>query len=141
MFKQSIIQGSCGCGQWQVNVRVDRPIDDLNPRICDCDYCRAYPSAIISDPSMEIDLTGGEFTFDQNGDRLAKFYRCKSCGDLLAVGCFIEDVLRGAVSSSLFGENYRFGEPLHIQPWLLSSKERLKRWGKLWGMLNGIEKT
>jgi len=88
---------------------------------------------------MEIELTGGKFTFDQNGDRLAKFYRCKSCGYLLAVGCFIEDVSRGAVSASLFDESYRFGEPIQIQPWLLSSKERLERWGKLWGFLDGIK--
>lgn len=88
---------------------------------------------------MEADFTGGAFTFDHNGDRQAKFYRCNNCGDLLAVGCFIDDLFRGAISSSLFGKNYLLGEPIHIQPWLLNSKERLERWDKLWGTLNGIE--
>ena len=138
MFKKNIIQGSCSCGQWQVKVRVDRSIDDLNPRICDCNYCKAHPSAVISNPSMEIDLTGGRATFDQNGDRLAKFFRCEGCGDLLAVGCLISDVMRGAVNSNLFGDTYHFGEPIQIQPWLLSSKEKLERWGKLWGVLSGV---
>jgi hypothetical protein len=138
MFKKKDIRGTCNCGQWQVSVRVNKSAGDLNPRICDCEYCKAHPSALISDPSMEIDFTGGRATFDQNGDRLAKFYRCESCGDLLAVGCYLSDVLRGAVSSQLFGNTYRFGEPILIQPWKLSGKERLERWGKLWGVINGI---
>ena len=138
MFKQNIIQGSCGCGQWHVKVSVDRSLADLNPRICDCDYCKAHPAAVISDPSMEIDLAGGRATFDQNGDRQAKFYRCEECGDLLAVRCLIGDVLRRTVNSNLFSETYQFGEPIQIQPWLLSGKERLERWGKLWGVLSGV---
>lgn len=139
MSKQKSIRGSCHCGQWQVKVRVDRSMGDLNPRVCDCNYCRNHPSAVISDPGMKIDLTGGEYTFDQNGDRQAKFFRCNYCGDLLVVGCNIDGELRGAVNSGLFGETYRFGEPVQIQPWLLSSKERLARWGKLWGYLYGVE--
>ena len=87
---------------------------------------------------MEIDFTGGKYTFDQNGDRQAKFFRCNYCGDLLAVGCYIDGELRGAVNSDLFDETYRFGEPVQIQPWLLSSEERLERWGKLWGFLYGL---
>ena len=138
MFKQQVIQGTCNCGQWQVSVRVDKSTNGLNPRICDCDYCKAHPSAVISDPSMEIDFTGGRATFDQNGDRQAKFYRCECCGDLLAVGCLIGDVLRGAVNSNLFNNTYHFGEPIQIQPWKLSGKERLERWSKLWGILNGV---
>ena len=138
MFTQNLLNGSCSCGQWQVNVRVDKSIDDLNPRVCDCNYCRTHPSAVISDPSMIIDFTGGRSTFDQNGDRQANFFRCNYCGDLLAVGCHIDGELRGAVSADLFDDSYSFGEPVQIQPWLLSSKERLERWGKLWGFLYGI---
>ncbi|MBD3671006.1 MAG: hypothetical protein HUJ29_09560 [Gammaproteobacteria bacterium] len=88
---------------------------------------------------MEIDFSGGNYTYDQNGDRQAKFYRCSDCGDLLAVGCYIDGDLRGAVSVALFGETYHFGEPVNIQPWRLSSKDKLERWGKLWGMLYGIK--
>ena len=127
MYKQNLIQGACSCGQWQVKVRVDNAMIDLNPRVCDCNYCRTHPSAVISDPSMKIEFTGGESMFDQNGDRQAKFFRCNRCGDLLAVACCIDSELRGAVSSGLFDETYVFGEPVQIQPWLLSSKERLER--------------
>lgn len=138
MFKQNTIQGSCNCGRWQVNVSVEKSLCDLNPRICDCDYCKAHPSAVMSDPSMKINLVGGKAIFDQNGDRLAKFYRCELCGDLLAVGCYIGGVLRGAVNSNLFGVINHFGEPIKIQPRLLSSDERQERWSKLWGVLNGV---
>jgi len=88
---------------------------------------------------MKIEFTGGKYTFDQNGDRQAKFFRCNYCGDLLAVGCHINGELRGAVSSDLFDETCRFGETVKIQPWRLSSKERLERWDKLWGFLYGVE--
>ena len=132
------LQGSCSCGQWQVRIKVGKPISELIPRICDCDYCKSNPSAIVSDPSMKIELDGGKAIFDQNGDRQAKFYRCEKCNELLAVGCIIEGKLRGAVNSNLFCDTYAFSDPLQIQPWKLTSIQRMERWSKLWGLLSGV---
>ncbi len=87
-----LYKGSCNCNRWQVGVNVTKPLGNFNPRVCDCNYCQNNPSAIISDPDMVIDFFGGEITINQNGDQLANFYYC---GDLLAVGCHLNDQLRG----------------------------------------------
>lgn len=87
---------------------------------------------------MVIDFVGGEITINQNGDQLANFYYCDSCGDLLAVGCNLNGQLRGAVNPNLLRNANQLGKPVQIQPRLLSSDEKLDRWGKLWGVLNGV---
>ncbi len=131
-----IHKGSCSCNRWQVEVEVTKPLGDFNPRSCDCDYCNNSPSVIISDPNMRVDLVGGEFTINKNGDQLASFYYCDSCGDLLAVGRDFDNQLRGAVNANLFRDSSQLGQMIAIQPRLLSADEKLDRWGKLWGQLS-----
>jgi hypothetical protein len=133
-----IYKGSCNCHRWQVEVEVTKPLGDFNPRSCDCDYCKNSPSAIISDPRMRVDLVGGEITINANGDQLANFYYCDSCGDLLAVGRVFNNQLRGAVNANLLHDSDQLGKTIEIQPRLLSADEKLDRWGKLWGQLNVI---
>lgn len=131
-----IYKGSCNCNRWQVEVEVTKPLDEFNPRSCDCDYCKSSPLAIISDPNMRVDLVGGEFTIKKNGDQLANFYYCDSCGDLLAVGRDFNKQLRGAVNVNLLRDSSQLGQAIAIQPRLLSADEKLDRWGTLWGQLN-----
>jgi hypothetical protein len=133
-----LYKGSCNCNHWQVEVNVTKSLGDLNPRICDCSYCKNNPSAIISDPNMVINLVGGEITINKNGDQLANFYYCDRCGDLLAVGCNLNGQLRGAVNANLLRNAHQLGKPIKIQPQLLNTSEKLDRWGKLWGVLNGV---
>jgi hypothetical protein len=84
---------------------------------------------------IELQGHGDNVDIDTNGDRLARFYRCGTCGDLLAVGCEIDGELRGAVNSEMLDQKDGFGEAVRIQPRLLSANEKLVRWGKLWGRL------
>ena len=131
-------KGSCSCNQWQVEIEVQRSLEEFNPRICDCNYCKNNPSQIISDPDMIIKLVGGRTSVVKNGDQLANFYYCDCCGDLLSVGCTLNGQLRGAVNPNLLHSSNQLGKPIHIQPWLLSSDEKLDRWEKLWGVLIGV---
>jgi len=133
-----IYKGSCNCNRWQVEVEVTTSLGDFNPRSCDCDYCKNTPSAIISDPNMKIDLVGGKVAINKNGDRLANFYHCDFCGDLLAVGCDFNSQLRGAVNANLLRDVNQLGKSVKVQPRLLRADEKLDRWGKLWGQLNGV---
>jgi hypothetical protein len=131
-------KGSCSCNRWQVEIEVTRSLEEFNPRVCDCNYCQNNPSEIISDPNMIIEFVGGETSIIQNGDQLANFYYCNYCGDFLAVGCNLNGQLHGAVNSNLLHSSNQLGKPIKIQPWLLNSDEKLDRWGKLWGVLNGV---
>ena len=133
-----IYKGSCNCNRWQLEVEVTRLLSDFNPRACDCDYCQNTASAIISDPNMIIHLVGGECTIDKNGDQLADFYYCDSCDDLLAVGRHFNSQLRGAVNANLLRDFGQLGAAIEVQPRLLSADEKLDRWGRLWGVLNGV---
>lgn len=131
-------KGACSCNRWKVEIEVTRSLEEFNPRVCDCNYCKENPSEIISDPNMKIEFCGGETSIIQNGDQLANFYYCDSCNDLLAVGCDINGQQRGAVNSNLLFNSSKLGKQIQIQPRLLSSNEKLDRWGKLWGVLNGV---
>lgn len=133
-----LYKGSCNCNQWQLEVNAAKPLSDFSPRICDCDYCKNNPSAIISDPDMVVDFIGSEVTVNKNGDQLAYFYYCGDCGDFLAVGCILNSQLRGAVNANLLNDSKQLGNPIQIQPRLLSANEKLDRWEKLWGVLNGL---
>lgn len=130
--------GSCKCKKWKVVVSVAAPLGSFNPRVCDCDYCESHPSAVISDPRMVIELIGvdEDLVVNANGARIAGFYHCNGCGDFLAVGCEINGRLRGAANALLLDRRDSLGEPVKIQPRLLSSAEKLARWGTLWGDLN-----
>ncbi len=132
-------KGICSCNHWKVEVRLAGPLTNLNPRICDCDYCQANPSQIISDPDMSAVFTGNDVLIKKNGDQLANLYYCEHCNDLLAVGCLIDSQLRGAINSTLLQDKSQLGEPVKIQPRLLSAVEKLERWGRLWGNLSGLD--
>lgn len=87
---------------------------------------------------MMIEFLGGEIEMIKNGDELANFYNCNYCGDFLAVGCTINGKLRGAVNSNLLHGSCKLGKSIKVQPRLLKPNEKLDRWGRLWGMLNGV---
>lgn len=129
------IKNACSCGQWKAEISVKTSLKALNPRVCDCSYCKHYPSAVVSDPTMAIHLTGGTLKTNTNGNQLATFYYCDSCGDFLAVGCHLQGVLRGAISATLLGDASELGDVLRIQPRLLNGSDKLKRWEGLWGLL------
>ena len=131
-------KGSCRCNRWQVEIDVTKSLEAFNPRICDCDYCQKNSSEIISDPNMSIEFVGEGVSVIQNGDQLANFYYCKECGDFLAVGTYLHGQHRGAVNSKLLHSSHQLGKPTLVQPRLLSPEQKLDRWGKVWGVLNGV---
>jgi hypothetical protein len=89
--------------------------------------------------AIELLSDSGNLIVNKNGDALASFYHCKECGELLAVGCYIDGRLRGAVNALLLDQKNLLGESVSIQPRLLSGAEKLSRWNKLWGNLSGID--
>lgn len=132
------INGTCECKSWAVEMDFPGQLKDLTPRICDCDYCKEYPSAIISHPNLTVLFEGGKAGERWNGDRLAKFSYCSTCNSFLAVTSVIGGQVRGAVNSQLFGDINMYGAPQHIQPYLLSAEQKTERWGRLWAMVVGV---
>ena len=87
---------------------------------------------------MVAAFTGSGITATQNGDRLARFCYCASCGELLAVGRDFNGQMRGAININLLYNARQLGEVVQIQPRLLSAAEKLERWERLWGVLRGL---
>lgn len=55
--------GSCKCDRWRVDVRLTVPLEELNPRVCDCHYCQTSygetnSASILSDPNMLVTFIG-----------------------------------------------------------------------------------
>ncbi len=113
-------------------------LSELTPRICDCEYCKQYPSTVISHPRLRVKFKGGDVEVRTNGARLANFNYCTKCKILLAVTSIIDAQVLGAVNSELFRDVSIFGAPKRIQPYLLSDEQKIERWGQLWGMVSGV---
>lgn len=128
---------TCKCGNIAVAVVAEEAPGNIHPRICDCDYCKTYPSRLISHPTMEIHLSRplSNLTVDKNGDGLAGFYRCSKCNSLIVVGCLLNRSLRGAVNAQILDCDSRFGDSVDISPKSLKPEEKLERWAKLWGTI------
>jgi hypothetical protein len=115
-------------------------ISDLNPRACDCDFCRENPSLLLSCPAMKIEVfsSGNSLNELHNGSGLATFYQCSCCKQILAVGAQLDGRLRGAVNALLFADQYLLKKPDLVQPRLLGSGEKEHRWAAIWGQLNVV---
>ena len=107
---------------------------ELAPRICDCDYCKSHPSAVLSHPELVVAVASTAPLFTAtNGSGQGTFYHCPHCQQLIAVGAVLGGVSRGAVNGFLFGDLTQFAEPMAIQPRLLAPEEKLARWSRVWG--------
>ncbi len=132
--------GNCRCNAVTVRVSADIQTGELQPRRCDCDYCRSKPSGLISHPSMQVSVGVplSALKAEKNGDRLATFFRCKTCDDLIAVGGEIDGEWRGAVNADLLACRAEFGDDVAISPKTLSPSEKQARWKMLWGRITDL---
>lgn len=131
-------EGGCSCGGWTVGLELQQPLESLTPRRCSCEFCQQHPSVIVSAPELRAKFSGGTARTRTNGERLAVFYYCGECDELLAVGASIQGVLRGAVNSALLPASHALGEPMLVRPQGLDAEAKVERWGRLWGMLTGL---
>lgn len=129
--------GSCKCGAVRVTVVAEEKTRFIHPRICDCDYCKCNQSAVISHPSMVIEVMSQlkYLKIENNGDALANFYRCPECNTLIVVACEISGRLRGAVNADILDCADSLGESVNVSPKRLMGEEKLERWGNLWGAI------
>lgn len=132
-----ISAGSCRCGAVRVTVVADEESRLIQPRICDCDYCKRNPSSVISHPSMVIEIMSRlkDLKIESNGDALASFYRCPGCNSLIVVACEISGKLRGAVNADILDCVDILGEIVNVSPKRLSAEEKIDRWDNLWGTI------
>ena len=129
--------GKCKCGNSSVLLQGVESLGELNPRICDCDFCKNNPSAIVSGPNLAITISSqeGGFTKRSNGSDQAVFYHCSGCNQMVAVGAEIAGQLKGALNAHMLDCQEHLGEAIAVQPKLLAPHEKLERWSSIWGAL------
>lgn len=134
MPSATMLQGSCHCGQ--LNIEFSTAVDtaSLVPRACDCSFCRKHGAAYVSDPAghLSIHARGGALRRYRQGSNHADFLLCGHCGVLVAV--VFEHLSRryGAVNVGCINCLMHFAEPVPSSPQALSAEERISRWIRLW---------
>lgn len=91
----NILQGSCHCGNIELDLKTEKEISDFSPRTCGCSFCKRHGGLYISDPegSAEIRLKNkDEVNFYQFGHKTADFLICKKCGVFVAATCDIDNL-------------------------------------------------
>jgi hypothetical protein len=127
--------GSCFCNNISFVMELTQPLNQYNPRECDCDFCQKHGSAAISDKDGTLDITIKDLQLlskFRQGSNLAEFLICKICGVFVAV-CYDDyGKIYGAINSRTVTNKKEFGSNTLVSPEKLSNDEKIQRWKMLW---------
>jgi hypothetical protein len=129
------VTGGCHCGNIIAEVELTAAPDICHPRACDCDFCRKHSAAYLSDPkgSLVIQIkNAAEVATYRQGNGLAEFILCRTCGVLVAVLLRSDVRIHGAVNVRAFEPGVTFADERTVSPKKLSGDEKLKRWQDVW---------
>lgn len=126
-------QGNCSCGVTRFVLHLPQPIDEYNPRACDCSYCTARGVRYLSDPMGTLTLAPQRsLKREQQGSNQAVFLLCPGCDALVAVTHYFSSGLKGGLNVSLLKDDHALRDVVSVSPKLLSAGEKRERWEKLW---------
>jgi hypothetical protein len=131
----SKLTGGCHCGNIQIELELTRAPETYNPRACDCDFCTKHSAAYVSDPkgSLAIRIKDeskvGKY---RQGNAIAEFLICTSCGVLVGVTYKSERQVYGAANAKAIQGGKGFGPEQPVSPKKLSGDEKMSRWQDVW---------
>lgn len=130
------LTGSCHCGNIAVELAFSKELNEIQPRACDCSYCRKHGAAYVSDPQGVLAIrVRKEFQLQKyrQGHDLAEFMLCNNCGVLIGVLYRNEQGrLFAAVNSRMIDNESYFGAIQSVSPQYLSGLEKTTRWQQVW---------
>jgi len=124
---------TCLCGSIELTLTLPKDISSYTPRACDCDFCIDRDLNYLSDPEGHL-LIQSKTPMNKlkQGTEQATFLECLKCEKVVAVICYENSLVKGAVSAELFREKYTLAKAQSASPKLLSATEKRERWRKLW---------
>ncbi|WP_018988506.1 GFA family protein [Aromatoleum toluclasticum] len=129
------LRGGCHCDAIRVELELPRAPATYTPRACDCDFCRKHGAAYLSDPSgrlhIEIRDPAAVGRYRQ-GNALAEFLLCKTCGVLVAVVYADGADLYATVNSRVIEGDPGFPDATPVSPQTLSAHDKVARWKAVW---------
>ena len=128
-----IMRGSCSCN----NICLSwRNIDfSLVPRKCGCNYCSEKSAAYVSKSKTSVEVEVRNTTLlrmQEHGSRLAKFYECANCGDVVIVIVSIDGELFCALNVNCLEQRHRFPKPINVNFSDQMPEQKLARWKQNW---------
>jgi len=128
-------RGGCYCGNILVIASFSQDLATINPRICDCDFCRKHVAAYVSDPlgSFHIQVRNElEFNRFRQGSNTAEMLLCRTCGVMVAAIYREAHRLFGALNVRALDSRLSFGPERDVSPKLLSPAQKVQRWRDIW---------
>lgn len=120
----------------EVALATQRDPATLQPRACDCSFCRKHGAAWLSDHEGELLVaakSGAALHEYRQGSGNARFLLCGGCGVLVAVVSGDgDDALTGALNATCLDDAPRLGESTVVSPQQLRPDEKIARWQALW---------
>lgn len=128
---------SCQCGKIVIQLSLPHAIETIEPRICDCDFCKSHELTYLSEPAGELFIAGGSGLRQlTQGSEQAIFWQCKSCNQIVAVTSEFEGQIKGAVNGNLFTKKRTLKNPVPVSPKNLSPEKKRERWMSMWLKVN-----
>lgn len=131
----SALRGGCHCGRVGVVFETAHTPSTLQPRACDCSFCRKHGAAWISDASGRLTVdatTPSDVRSYRQGSESARFLLCAHCGVLVAVVFEADDERFAAVNVGCLDDVIAFPAPVVASPQRLDASEKIDRWRMLW---------
>ena len=130
-----VLSGACRCGKVRVVFETVHAPASLQPRACDCSFCRRHDAAWLSDAAgrIRIDATDpADVRSERQGSGTARFLLCAHCDALLVVVLEAEGERFGAVNAACLTDRSRFAAAMVVSPQQLTASEKVDRWRTLW---------
>lgn len=128
---------NCQCGKVEVFLSLHPAIESLEPRECDCSFCKSYGLIYLSEPDGNL-IVKAKLPLNQlrQGSEQATFWQCHSCCQIIAVTCEFDGELKGAVNGNLFAMSKKLKLPVIVSPRLLLPIKKRERWASAWMSVN-----
>lgn len=129
------LRGSCHCGAIRVELELPRAPAAYAPRACDCSFCRKHAAAYVSDSAgrLHIELRDpaalGRY---RQGNALAEFLFCKTCGVLVGVAYAEGAGLYATVNERVIDDDPGFADATPVSPQTLGADDKVARWKAAW---------
>ncbi|NOT89358.1 MAG: aldehyde-activating protein [Lysobacter sp.] len=131
----AVLHGGCHCGKVRVVFETALLPSSLQPRACDCSFCRSHDAAWVSDADGRIRIDADDaidVRSERQGSGTARFLLCAHCGVPVVVVFEAEAERFGAVNARCLVDRAVFAAEVIASPQRLSPAERVDRWRTLW---------
>ena len=129
------VRGGCHCGNLSLEAELTRAPADVQPRACDCSFCRKHGAAWLSDADGSLRIAvrdAGALARYRQGSNSAQLLLCARCGVLVAAILEESGNTWGALNAQALDADPGFAVATPVSPQELEADAKRERWRRLW---------